>query len=479
MMFGDISRLTFRKANHYSGVYVQQGRPLTDADWGEQVRIYQHFIRTLTEDLIGPHGGPKDQCGFGIITDAEACRAMQKGKGKGLSQDPRSLDFGIGSGRYYVNGYLCENDSAVLFSEQSDWRLDKQHVINLEANSHLVYLDVWERHIGENEAPELQDAALPLDTSYRSKIIWQVKTIEVGRFDEDERLERAWNLDRGNDLIQRWQRRDRGLLRVRARSQDEEDREPCAVSHASEYRGLENQLYRIQVHAGGQVGEATFKFSRDNGSVVFGIRGANENTFWLKNLGKDDRLSLSKDDWVEYVDDDIVLQNRAEPLLRIVDVDHADQKIVVKSSESESSYPTYTSSKHPFLRRWDHKSADKAGKNGELKDGALKIVEGRDDDNFLPLEDGISCQFPPGAKDRMYRTGDYWLAPARVATGDVEWPKDQHGKLIALPPHGVDHHYAPLGLLFVDKKNQVKVFDWRNAFEPLAVEIARSNENAK
>jgi hypothetical protein len=35
----------------------------------------------------------------------------------------------------------------------------------------------------------------------------------------------------------------------------------------------------------------------------------------------------------------------------------------------------------------------------------------------IDLEDGIQIQFLTGGK---YPTGDYWLIPARVATGDVE-----------------------------------------------------------
>jgi len=45
-----------------------------------------------------------------------------------------------------------------------------------------------------------------------------------------------------------------------------------------------------------------------------------------------------------------------------------------------------------------------------------------------------------------YQTGDYWLVPARTATGDVEWPKDASEPRL-LRPHGVDHHYAPLAYI--------------------------------
>ncbi len=43
---------------------------------------------------------------------------------------------------------------------------------------------------------------------------------------------------------------------------------PCLPSPQAAYRRLENQLYRIEVHQGGARSQATFKWSRDNGSVL-------------------------------------------------------------------------------------------------------------------------------------------------------------------------------------------------------------------
>jgi hypothetical protein len=42
------------------------------------------------------------------------------------------------------------------------------------------------------------------------------------------------------------------------------------------------------------------------------------------------------------------------------------------------------------------------------------------------------------------RAADYWLMPARGATGDIEWPQDEHSYPQLLPPHGIEHHYALL-----------------------------------
>src|SRR4029453_13349628 len=87
-----------------------------------------------------------------------------------------------------------------------------------------------------------------------------------------------------------------------------------------------------------------------------------------------------------------------------------------------------------LLRRWDHKG-------DETGDGAVLLPESLTD--WVALEDGLQIQFQP---DGEYRSGDYWLIPARTLTGDVEWPKDKEGPQ-SRPPHGIEDHYAPLALI--------------------------------
>ncbi len=99
-MKGDFSRESFDPDRDYSRVLLQQGRVLLDADWNEQVAILLHRLEQLTRDMIGPYGGPADDCGFEIIPEP-AC------------------DFRIGTGRYYVRGLPCENrDEKLTFSQQ-------------------------------------------------------------------------------------------------------------------------------------------------------------------------------------------------------------------------------------------------------------------------------------------------------------------------------------------------------------------------
>jgi Family of unknown function (DUF6519) len=64
-------------------------------------------------------------------------------------------------------------------------------------------------------------------------------------------------------------------------------------------------------------------------------------------------------------------------------------------------------------------------------------------DGWVDLEDGVQVWFSGNGE---YRSGDYWLVPARVATGNVEWPTEPGNADVAaaLHPHGPQHHYAPI-----------------------------------
>jgi hypothetical protein len=89
----------------------------------------------------------------------------------------------------------------------------------------------------------------------------------------------------------------------------------------------------------------------------------------------------------------------------------------------------------------------------------------------VALEDGIEVQFSQGS----YRTGDYWLIPARTATGDVEWPRSKDGTPEAQPPLGIEHHYCRLAIIALDARADEwrVVEDCRPIFSPLVGEGTR------
>jgi hypothetical protein len=475
---GDFTRDTFDLTKHFSRVLVQQGRVQVDADWNEQTSILLHYLRSLATDLRGPHWGPEwidgeDNQGFGI--------------GPGQEKD----DFPIMPGRYYVDGILCECHKQTVYLQQDEFRVEDRD--RLETGIGLVYLDVWERHITFLEDDRIRETALGgPDTATRAKVVWQVKVVPPEDFKTDWPTISGQNTDaQKRDKIDAFLKKyvsstpqfmKTGVMRAMAKEAGD-GAEPCAISPQSRYRGLENHLYRVEIHRSGnawnkEVDEksapagnietaASFKWSRDNGSVVFPIMSLRDGTAVLASLGRDDTTTLRLGNWVEIVDDDLALRGRPGPLRQVASIDSLETSVTL--STGAEPLPAYSedSSRHPLLRRWDFRNDRTPGNGLTLSEGA---GDERDAD-WIELEDGVQVQFPAPAvagQSNIYRTGDYWLIPARTATGDVEWPQETKGgreSPQAIPPHGIDHYYAPLAVIQRDDAGKVTVIlDCRRRF---------------
>jgi hypothetical protein len=429
---GDFTRDTFDPLRQFSRVLMQQGRVQLDADWNEQVSILLYYFRKFGADLMGPHGAP---------------RTVDGNPGEGFKIIANGSTFDIGPGHYYVNGILCENDEEELtYRSQLDLPLPTDEL------GYLVYLDVWERHLSYVEDDYMREKALGgPDTATRAKIVWQVKLIELTEDDENTDFKKNYGrfLDKlGVDI-----RPGSGRLKARARKEAEENRDPCLTFPEASYRGAENQLYRLEIHKSSvdEVGP-TFKWSRENGSVIFPIMEISDKKITLEHLGRDNRFGLKPNDWVEIVDDDYILQNRADALLQIEEIDPENLQVTLKSSPE---LPVGTDEdKHPYLRRWDQKDGDSNG---------VPVKEGDKEQDWILLEDGVEIQFPTPDDENnsyVYQTADYWLIPARTATGDVEWPGPEDAPH-ALPPQGVEHHYAPLAIITANNNEVIVTKDMR------------------
>lgn len=481
-MKGDFTRDSFDLSQHYTRVLMQQGRVQLDADWNEQAAITQHYLRRLAADLIGPFGGPRDDCGFAIVTapaqidtvTGKDCRTLTPERVVELKKHLEDGDFLIGTGRYYVDGLLCEHDVPLTYAEQPGYPFDDESTLQAlrGAKQFLVYLDVWERHVTAVEDPDLLEVALGgPDTTSRAQLVWQVKILKA-----DSALSSG-----SIDLLQR---PPLPLLRARTRRRQGQPDEGTSGPESG-YRGAENQLYRVEIHrggaarpTGGQVGGATFKWSRENGSVTFPVThvssdsGAEETTVFLSTLGRDLRHGLaSEGDWVEIVDDTSVLRRAYEPLLQVARID--ELTAVVRGWVSGTT--AHDEAQHPLVRRWDHDASDPSSSD----EGALLVRESDTaEDGWIELEDGVMVQFPASSVEtepNEYRPGDYWLIPARTATSDVVWPRRRVGgstRWEARPARAIEHHYAPLAVATMGENGHVvaESRDCRRSFSPLATE---------
>src|SRR5262245_34537046 len=285
-MNGDFTRLTFKPDRHYSGVRLQQGRLLLDADWNEQVDILSHRAETGLLDSIGRCGGPLHDAGFALRAAAGTTNVWS-----GI----------IGAGRYYVDGILCENDFETLFAGQPDLI---GAGLPADSGTYLAYLDVWQRHLTAVEQPELIEVALGgPDTTTRTRTVWQVKLERVGNV--------SVSFDRsafGDDWAPA-QVDSTGRLRARAEPTPEAT-SVCLVPPDAGFRRLANQLYRVEIHtppAGVQPTQPpTFKWSRENGSVVTRLErvqvvsreGGVDTLLTVTDAGADSTRGFAAGNWV-------------------------------------------------------------------------------------------------------------------------------------------------------------------------------------
>jgi hypothetical protein len=134
----------------------------------------------------------------------------------------------------------------------------------------LVYLHVWKREITYLEHPELVDAAVGVDTTGRVQMVWQVKLLDVSQI-------RGVTCATPDDSIPQWE----SLIQPSGAQLTTDvvpsvTSGPCCLNTATGYTGMENQLYRVEIHQGGIANSsgtstpvaATFKFSRDDASVI-------------------------------------------------------------------------------------------------------------------------------------------------------------------------------------------------------------------
>lgn len=497
-MKGDFTRDTFDPLKHFSQVLMQQGRVTLDADANEQAAIERHYARQVTRDILGPYAAPATGGGFV------------------LQADPDGI-FSISKGRCYVDGILVENDTEKCsYKTQPDYSPGKDDpllTIHGDSNSpgFWVYLDVWEQHVTSLEDDSIREKALNgPDTCTRARVVWQVKAFpETEQLTNDlettakatkdalakryaARVALQKKFDAATDaekavLFPQLLAVDEDLNRTNRLAQLPLDEkilgqltsvsnatlsarvdpglkieDACVTPPASKYRGLENQLYRVEIHRGGAVGNngpaPTFKWSRDNGSVV---------TAWLGGSGNDLQVAsirgFTAGNWVELSDDSTELLGQPSALFKLTKVEDG-----TLSADPAVPLPAFGAfGKNPKVRRWDH--GEGVASSPGLIDGAMPIQEPAAGANrWIDLEDGVQIQFTAGGN---YRTGDYWLIPARVATGQIEWPVTDDLNPQPLPPRGVRHHFAVLG--YVSWPNsQLAIRNQRLVFWPLVSSAA-------
>jgi hypothetical protein len=227
----------------------------------------------------------------------------------------------------------------------------------------------------------------------------------------------------------------------------------CAPIPAAGYQGVENQLYRVEIHQGGDETQSTFKWSRENGSVVQAVTAVNGSTVQVASLGPDANLGFQVQEWVELSDDGALFgpkPNQAGALYQIQSIQTA-----VPSLTMAGSVTAVDPAQNARIRRWDQSGPSASSTGIPLSAG-----------NWIGLENGIQVCFGTGT----YSPGDYWTIPARTATGTIEWPLPGSAGPTYEPPHSMRVGQAPLGCIHWTPEpatQRYTVDDCRLLFEPL------------
>lgn len=443
-MFGDFSRDSFDACRQYTRVLMQQGRPLTDADWNEQVSALWNHIYALGAATIGWHGSP-DQ-GFDI----------KHGH--------------VNPGSYFVDGIRCVNGK------------DLQIDVN-KLSDRLIYLDVWEHTTNAIEDPNLLEPALSgIDTANRSKIVW------VLRYTDNK-----WTGDPNTEVASFRSaigyRTSMPALKVRrAPSSGDRTSNACQIGNGQvRSNAFTDRLYRVEIHKSGKHttaaaidnksddAAATFKWSRDNGSTVGAIQldqanGIASSTFQLDRNRFHSRSLFQKEALVELMSASGWSVNDKYALLRIADA--SSTSLTVKGHFSpiipDTGLATSLEDDQTFyyLRQWDFTPSPKYDGDAPMpKPGLIEATDGAayvlaSAKVWLELESGLQIQFSEGD----YRSGDYWLirttadgqviiltepstrSPAAEVPADAMRPEDTG---CGVPPRG-RHHFAPLQMTSAD-----------------------------
>ena len=427
-MKGDFSRIRFNPAKQYTAVLQQQGRVALDADANEEAAIEGHLRETINVDVIGQFGGPMDDAGFALMIQGE--------------------EILIVPGRYYVDGILVENPRPLNYDLQpylvGPGHTAKQ-LLTAVADGRTVQfrLEVWHRLVTELDDTCLQEPALgQADTTARLQTVWRVvgsiesKTSGTNTYTPDptdpvSRLAPCCQLMYAPSWVERT-----GSLGVDTNNAGDDC--GCDPIPAAGYQGLENQLYRVEIHAPGDLSTATFKWSRENGSVVAQVLQASGPVITVSSLGPDANLGFLPGQWVELSDDDDLFgetPNQPGTLYQILSTTPATLQVTLASPVTGLD-----TSRNARMRRWEQNGATATSVGVPLSSTAI------------PLENGIEVTFRKGS----YQTGDYWTIPARTAKGSIEWPPCGGNGALFQPADFTQVHVAPLACVHLRSKVQSK-----------------------
>jgi hypothetical protein len=403
----EISRDSHRPEKRYSGVYQQQGRMLTDADWNELVEILKERLNDALKDVVGNKAGS--------MGGTPRHRAL-----KVVDEAPEI--FKIKPGHIYVDGVEAQipGDTTILYNAQSDFPSPPP----TPTDDCVLYADVWERTVTHLMDERLRDKGLHgADTCTRKQTMVQVKWCPKTVDPEQS----AKNPPKGDAELS---------LKLLQTSTQPDPCDPCAAQLDVESK-TGNYLFRVEVHdvqgEANDPSEITLKWSSENGAEQFEALPTKEEM----------PAGFISDKWIyEFFD------KTSEKHLGV----HLAPDFTPSREELKEGYPD-TVPTRSFVRRWDgYCTLDLSSKTlikGMDRGVTLSTSKASDAPGYVKIDSSLqiilaSVKFDMVLDGKKFGAGDYWLADVREAEHDPLDP--EKSKLIeSETPQGIEHHYLTLG----------------------------------
>lgn len=353
--------------------------------------------------------------------------------------------FDYACGHYYLDGLPLHNaaDTTWVTNAPAGGNVQVNGAELTPGNRLLVYVEGWERHVTYIEDLGLLERALggDTDTMTRGRATGQVKVAFVPANFNLEAFGRALASPILTD----------GTLEVTT-PPAAPNPDPCALPVQGGYTGRDNRFYRFEVHAGGVLGVAKIKWSRDNGSELFAVTEAAtdaELTFPSNTLLQGgDLVEILSADSVELGDGTPAVLDGAAgtftPPVRLVGV---LARLVGPTSNGGATFTLSTPDGGgpltlpgvfgPFptqtlkVRRW----------HGLIATTPAPVP------NDVEVENGLRI-----ALSGTFSPGDYWQYEARASGDNANGP-------FATSPHGPERDFAPLALMRYTDPNEPLVLE--------------------
>ena len=406
----EISRDSHQPEQRYSGVYQQQGRMLTDADWNELVEILKSQLNEGLKDVVG------NALGSGGGTPRH--RPLLMVEDGGIKIQP---------GRIYIDGKAATLPGVdnLAFDAQPDFPEPES-----PSGDYILYADVWERTVTHLLDEQLRDKGLHgADTCSRKQTLAQVKWCPQSIDPEQSGV----NPNKG----------DAGLtLTLREKTTDPDPCDPCAAELDID-ANVGNYLFRLEVHDvqgdANAPSQIILKWSRENGAEQY------------QAMPTEDEMPAG------FISDKYVYEFFDQTTERHLGVHLNDsgweaaryELKLFNDTTATYAVPTIAGSSETekYVRRWDGYCTINRG-TGELT-GIDQGVELSTDKALASLgyaDIGSALELVLNSLDlelelatRSFVAGDYWLAEVREA-------EHSEGSMISdhAPPLGIDHYYLTL-----------------------------------